>query len=71
MQRLPEEGYMLRIIIGESDKHEGIPLYERLIRRAKKEAAKVAHFPDFAALDIWLKQALQKAASAAQSSFVR
>lgn len=34
---LPEEGYMLRIIIGESDKHEGIPLYEWLVRRAQKE----------------------------------
>lgn len=35
--QLPEEGYMLRIIIGESDKLEGIPLYEWLVRRAKKE----------------------------------
>jgi PII-like signaling protein len=34
---LPEEGYLLRIIIGESDKQEGLPLYEWLVRRAKKE----------------------------------
>lgn len=34
---LPEEGYLLRIFIGESDKKEGIPLYEWIVRRAKKE----------------------------------
>ncbi len=37
MTTLPEEGYLLRIFIGESDKKEGIPLYEWLVRRAKQE----------------------------------
>lgn len=32
-----EEGYLLRIFIGESDKKEGIPLYEWIVRRAKTE----------------------------------
>jgi uncharacterized protein len=34
---LPEEGHLLRIFIGEGDKHEGKPLYEWLVRRAKTE----------------------------------
>src|ERR1700733_11978158 len=34
---LPEEGCLLRVFIGESDKHEGTPLYEWIVRRAKKE----------------------------------
>jgi PII-like signaling protein len=34
---LPEEGYLLRIFIGESDKKEQLPLYEWIVRRAKKE----------------------------------
>jgi len=34
---LPREGYLLRIFIGESDRHEGIPLYEWLVRRARRE----------------------------------
>ena len=34
---LPENGHMLRIYIGESDKHEGMPLYEWIVRRAKAE----------------------------------
>jgi PII-like signaling protein len=33
---LPEEGHLLRIFVGESDKHEGIPLYEWLVRRARE-----------------------------------
>jgi uncharacterized protein len=37
MTTLPEEGYLLRIFIGESDKKDGIPLYEWIVRRAKKE----------------------------------
>lgn len=37
MPTLPEEGYLLRIFIGESDKKEGIPLYEWIVRRAKQE----------------------------------
>lgn len=31
---LPEEGYLLRIFVGESDKHEGRPVYEWLVLRA-------------------------------------
>ena len=34
---LPEEGYLLRIFIGESDKHNGKPLYEWLILKAREE----------------------------------
>lgn len=33
---LQEEGYLLRIFIGESDKREGIPLYEWIVRHAKQ-----------------------------------
>lgn len=33
---LPTEGHLLRIFIGESDKHKGTPLYEWLIREAKQ-----------------------------------
>lgn len=33
---LQEEGYLLRIFIGESDQHEGMPLYEWIVREAKK-----------------------------------
>jgi PII-like signaling protein len=33
---LPEEGYMLRIIIGESDKHQGQRLYEWLVLKARE-----------------------------------
>src|SRR5215831_627220 len=32
---LPEEGCLLRIFIGESDKHEGKPLYEWLVLKAR------------------------------------
>lgn len=34
---MPEEGYLLRIFIGEMDKHEGLPLYEWIVRKAKLE----------------------------------
>ena len=34
---LPEEGYLLRIFIGESDKHVGKPLYEWLVLRAREQ----------------------------------
>lgn len=34
---LPEEGYLLRIFIGEQDQKEGMPLYEWLVKRAKQE----------------------------------
>jgi PII-like signaling protein len=33
---LPEEGYLLRIFIGESDRHNGKPLYEWLVLRARE-----------------------------------
>jgi PII-like signaling protein len=33
---LPEEGHLLRIFVGESDKHEGAPLYEWIVRKAKE-----------------------------------
>ena len=33
---LPEQGHLLRIFIGESDKHEGTPLYEWIVRQAKE-----------------------------------
>ncbi len=33
---LPQEGYLLRIIIGESDRHEGTPLYEWIVVKARE-----------------------------------
>lgn len=33
---LPQEGYLLRIIIGESDRHEGMPLYEWIVVKARE-----------------------------------
>ena len=33
---LPEHGHLLRIFIGESDKHEGLPLYEWIVRKARE-----------------------------------
>ncbi len=34
---LPEEGYLLRIFIGESDRHDGKLLYEWIVQRAREE----------------------------------
>ncbi|MBN1361416.1 MAG: DUF190 domain-containing protein [Sedimentisphaerales bacterium] len=34
---LDKEGQLLRIFIGESDRHEGRPLYEWIVRRARQE----------------------------------
>jgi len=34
---LPEQGHLLRIFIGESDRHEGVPLYEWIVHRARAE----------------------------------
>jgi len=34
---LTEEGYLLRIFIGESDKHTNMPLYEWLVIEARKQ----------------------------------
>ena len=31
---LPDEGKLLRIFIGENDKHEGLPLFEWIVRTA-------------------------------------
>ncbi|MBI5090970.1 MAG: DUF190 domain-containing protein [Candidatus Hydrogenedentes bacterium] len=33
---VPGEGHLLRIFIGESDKHDGIPLYEWIVRQARE-----------------------------------
>lgn len=33
---LPEEGHLLRIFIGESDKHEGTPLYDWIVRKVRE-----------------------------------
>lgn len=33
--RLPEEGMLLRIFIGETDKYDGKPLYEEIVLKAK------------------------------------
>jgi PII-like signaling protein len=33
---LPKEGELLRIFIGESDRHEGLPLYEWIVRKARE-----------------------------------
>lgn len=33
---LPQEGHLLRIIIGESSRHEGIPLYEWIVIKARE-----------------------------------
>ena len=33
---LPKEGSLLRIFIGESDKYEGLPLYEWIVRQARE-----------------------------------
>ncbi len=33
---IPEEGQLLRIFIGESDKHDGRPLYEWIVLEAKR-----------------------------------
>jgi PII-like signaling protein len=34
---LPAEGCLLRIFIGESDKHDGKPLYEWIVHRAREQ----------------------------------
>ena len=34
--KLPQEGYLLRIFIGESDKWHGRPLYEAIVFKAKE-----------------------------------
>lgn len=34
--KLPDEGVLLRVFIGESDRHEGRPLYEQIVRKARE-----------------------------------
>jgi len=34
--KLPESGLLLRIYIGESDRHSGVPLYEAIVNRARE-----------------------------------
>ena len=34
---LPREGHLLRIFIGEADKHEGKPLYEWIVLKAREK----------------------------------
>jgi PII-like signaling protein len=34
---LPAEGYLLRIFIGETDKHDGKPLYEWIVLKAREQ----------------------------------
>ncbi len=34
--KLPEEGLLLRIFVGESDMHDGKPLYEQLVLKARE-----------------------------------
>lgn len=33
---LTRKGHLLRVFIGESDRHEGVPLHEWLVRRARE-----------------------------------
>jgi PII-like signaling protein len=35
--QLPQEGSLLRIFIGEADKHEGKPLYEWIVLKAREQ----------------------------------
>ena len=34
---IPRHGKLLRIFVGESDKHEGRPLYEWIVRKAREQ----------------------------------
>jgi PII-like signaling protein len=34
---LPREGYLLRIFLGESDRHSGKPLYEWIVAQAREQ----------------------------------
>lgn len=33
---LPEEGVLLRVFVGESDRHDGRPVYERIVMKARE-----------------------------------
>ncbi len=34
---LPAEGHLLRIFVGESDHHQGLPLYDWIVREARRQ----------------------------------
>lgn len=34
--KIPEDGYLLRVFLGESDKWHGKPLYEAIVRKARE-----------------------------------
>ncbi|MBZ0169153.1 hypothetical protein MELA_00153 [Candidatus Methylomirabilis lanthanidiphila] len=34
---IPQEGYLLRIFVGESDRHSGKPLYEWIVLKAREQ----------------------------------
>jgi len=36
MMKIPEDGWLLRVFIGESDRWEGRPLYEALVHKARE-----------------------------------
>jgi len=35
--KLPEKGKLLRIFVGESDRHDNMPLYEWIVRQAREQ----------------------------------
>ena len=37
MTVLPRDGKLLRVFIGENDRHEGMPLYEWIVRQAREQ----------------------------------
>jgi PII-like signaling protein len=34
--KIPEQGYLLRVFVGESDRWQGRPLYEAIVRKARE-----------------------------------
>ena len=34
--KIPQDGYLLRVFLGESDRWEGRPLYEAIVRKARE-----------------------------------
>jgi len=34
--KIPEQGYLLRVFVGESDKHGHVPLYEAIVSKARE-----------------------------------
>jgi PII-like signaling protein len=34
--KIPEQGYLLRVCVGESDKHGHVPLYEAIVSKARE-----------------------------------